>query len=66
MATTATPSKLSTAERMLITQSLSYYHKGTQRAINTSTEDEIKEHHKRKLIHIQALIAKLSSQELDI
>lgn len=66
MATTATPSKLSTVERTLITQALSYYYKGTQRAISTSTEEDIKEIHRQKSNRIAALNAKLSNQELDL
>lgn len=67
MATSATPSKLSSAERTLITQGLDYYLKGTNRAITTSTnEPDIQEIHKQKALRISQLIAKLSSNELDL
>lgn len=66
MATTATPSKLTTAERTLLTQSLSYYYKGTQRAITMATDDEIKDFHTQKAHKIAALNNKLSSNELDL
>lgn len=66
MATTATPSKLTTAERTLLTQSLSYYYKGTQRAVTMATDGEIKDFHTRKAQAIANLNNKLSNNELDL
>lgn len=67
MATTATPSKLSTEERMLISNSLDYYLKGTNRAITMNEKyPEIKAIHQKQAARISQLLAKLSSIELDL
>lgn len=66
MATSATPSKLNTAERTLITQALNYFWKGTNRAITSATEPELKEFHTKKAREISNLTNKLNSGELDL
>lgn len=63
---TKTANKLNADERKLITQALAFYHKSSLRAANTSTEQELKDHHTAKATKIQALQLRMQTQELDI
>lgn len=66
MATSATPSKLSAQERILITQALDYFHKGSLRAITSSKDPDIRVIHENKARAVAALTVKLSNNELDL
>lgn len=65
MATTP-PSKLTSEERKLIAQALGYAIKGSQRAVTTSTEDVLKNHHQSKVYQFQGLLNRFTTNELDL
>lgn len=57
---------LTTDDRKLINQALSYYYKGTMRAVTSATEEEIKNHHQAKAHRILALNNRMNTTELDL